>query len=289
MRYEGIVYRPPSEAYSFIIQVTIGCAHNKCSFCAMYKDKKFRIRKLEEIYEDLQKGRKYYNKVKRIFLADGDALCIPIEDLEKILRKIKELFPECERVGIYATPKDILRKSLENLKELKNLGIGIIYMGLESGSDEILKSIDKGVTQEQMIDAGKKVKESGIPLSLTVISGLGGRKKWREHAEETGKVITKINPDYVGLLTLMLESGTKMRDKVATGEFQLLTPEEIMLETKILLENIEVTNCVFRSNHASNYVSLKGTLPFDKENLIEKVKHILEDGYNYKSEIFRGL
>lgn len=114
-------------------------------------------------------------------------------------------------------------------------------------------------------------------------------KKWREHAEETGKVITKINPDYVGLLTLMLESGTKMRDKVATGEFQLLTPEEIMLETKILLENIEVTNCVFRSNHASNYVSLKGTLPFDKENLIEKVKHILEDGYNYKSEIFRGL
>lgn len=159
MRYEGIVYRPPSEAYSFIIQVTIGCAHNKCSFCAMYKDKKFRIRKLEEIYEDLQKGRKYYNKVKRIFLADGDALCIPIEDLEKILRKIKELFPECERVGIYATPKDILRKSLENLKELKNLGIGIIYMGLESGSDEILKSIDKGVTQEQMIDAGKKLKK----------------------------------------------------------------------------------------------------------------------------------
>lgn len=289
MRYEGIVYRPPSEAYSFIVQVTVGCAHNKCSFCSMYKNKKFRIRSLEEIFADLEEGKTYYSKVDKIFLADGDALCLPTEHLKKILLKIKELFPLCNRVGVYATPKDILRKSLEDLKELKKLGLGIIYMGLESGSEEVLRDINKGVTQEEMIQAGKKVKESGIPLSLTVISGIGGREQLEKNGIETGKVISQINPDFLGLLTLMLETGTEITDKIDSGEFSLLTPQEIMLETKILLQNTDVTNCVFRSNHASNYVSLKGTLPFDKERLINTIDQILNEGYSYKSEIFRGL
>ncbi|WP_027623088.1 radical SAM protein [Clostridium lundense] len=289
MRYEGIVYRPPSEAYSFIVQVTVGCAHNKCSFCSMYKNKKFRIRNLEEIFADLEEGKTYYSRVDKIFLADGDALCLPTEHLKKILLKIKELFPQCNRVGVYSTPKDILRKSLEDLKELGNLGLGIIYMGLESGSEEILKDINKGVTQEEMIQAGKKVKKSGIPLSLTVISGIGGRENLERHGIETGKVISQINPDFVGLLTLMLEQGTEITSKVNSGEFNLLTPQEVMLETKILLQNTNVTNCIFRSNHASNYVSLKGTLPFDKERIINTIDQILNEGYRYKSEIFRGL
>ncbi|PRR80138.1 coproporphyrinogen III oxidase [Clostridium liquoris] len=289
MEYEGIVYRPPSEAYSLIIQVTIGCAHNKCSFCSMYKNKKFRIRSLKEIFHDLEEGKNYYRRIDKIFLADGDALCLPTDHLKSILIKIKELFPQCNRVGIYATPKDILRKSLEDLQELRELGLGIIYMGLESGSEEILKDINKGVTQKEMIEAGKKVKKSGIPLSLTVISGIGGKDKLYNHGVETGKVISEINPDFIGLLTLMLEPGTEITDKVASGEFNLLTPEEVMLETKVLLQNTEVTNCIFRSNHASNYVSLKGTLPFDKDKLIHTIDEILKEGYNYKSELYRGL
>lgn len=290
MRYEGAVFRPPSEAYSLIIQATIGCAHNRCTFCAMYKDERFRIRELGEIIQDLKMARASYKRVDRIFLADGDALSIPFPKLVEILVKIKEIFPECERVGIYATPKDILRKSLEELRELNKLGLGILYMGLETGSDEILKEINKGVTVQQAIDAGQKAVASGIELSITVISGLGGRKNWQEHAIKTGEVLSAINPHYVGLLTLMLVEGTEMKRQVDQGEMELLTPEEVMLETKLMLENMEVTNCIFRSNHASNYVSLRGTLPQDKNNLIHTIKRILIDGgFNYKKEKYRGL
>lgn len=180
MKYEGIVYRPPSEAYSLIIQVTIGCSHNKCSFCSMYKNKKFRIRKLEEIYEDLYEARAMYSHVERIFLADGDALVLSMENLRCILLKIKELFPECKRVTSYAAPGDILRKSVHEIRELKELGISMLYMGIESGSDTILKEIQKGVTSSQIIEAGKKIKGSGVKLSVTFISGIGGKYKWKE-------------------------------------------------------------------------------------------------------------
>lgn len=289
VRYEGVVYRPPSEANSLIVQVTIGCAHNKCTFCGMYKDKQFRIRSKEEIFQDLELGRRYYSKVEKIFLADGDALCLNTKDLKDILVKIKEVFPECNRIGIYATPKDILKKSAEELVELRELGIGIIYMGLESGSEEILKDINKGVTKEEMIRAGKKVKESGIPLSITLISGLGGKVHWKSHAIESGEVISKISPDYLGLLTLMVEQGTELYQKINREEFKLLSPQEIMMETKVLLNNIEVSQCIFRSNHASNYVSLKGILPNDKEALMSKINGILSQEYNYKNEDFRIL
>ncbi|WP_315116316.1 radical SAM protein [uncultured Clostridium sp.] len=289
MRYEGVVYRPPSEANSLIVQITIGCAHNKCIFCGMYKNKKFRVRKTEEILEDLIQVRNYYDRVERIFLADGDALCLKTEDLKHILYKIREIFPECNRIGIYATPKDVLNKSLEELSELRDLGLGIIYMGLESGSEKILKEINKGVTKEEMITAGKKIKESKIPLSLTLISGLGGRENWENHAVESADVISIINPDYLGLLTLMVEDGTELYDKISKGEFSLLNPEEVMMETKTMLQNIYVTNCIFRSNHASNYVALKGTLPQEKDLLLDKIHKILTTEYNYKNENFRIL
>jgi len=289
MKYEGIVYRPPSEAYSLIIQVTIGCSHNKCSFCSMYKEKKFRVRNDDEIFKDLKEARKYYSVVKRIFLADGDALILSTNSLKNILTKIKELYPECERVGVYGAPKDILNKSVQELRELKELGLGIIYLGVESGSDNILKSIKKGVTSQEMIEAGKKVKESGIKLSATLISGIGSKDGMLEHARESARVINNIDPDYVGLLTLMVEEGTEIYENVNTGEFSLLSPEEIMIETREFIKELNVSNCVFRSNHASNYMSLGGVLPEDKDTLLMQLKKAINGQCSFKDERFRGL
>lgn len=289
MKYEGIVYRPPSEAHSLIVQVTIGCAHNKCTFCSMYKDKKFRIRTLEEIDKDLYDARENYNYVERIFLADGDSLVLSMENLKYILLKIKELFPECKRVAAYAAPKDILAKSSEELRQLKSLGIGILYMGIESGNDIILKEIQKGVTSFEIIKAGQKVKNSGIKLSVTFISGIGGKYRWKENARDSAKVINDINPDYIGLLTLMVEPNTDIYDSINSGKFKLLNPEEVMMETRELIRNIHAQNCIFRSNHASNYVALGGTLPQDKDKLITLIDDALSGKYRYKAEGLRRL
>ncbi|MBU3100179.1 MULTISPECIES: radical SAM protein [Clostridium] len=289
MEYEGIVYRPPSEAYSLIVQVTIGCSHNGCTFCGMYKDKRFRVRELKEIMADLEQAKLDYGVVKRIFLADGDALVLKTSELKIILLKIKELFPGCERVGVYATPNDILAKSVEDLSLLKALGIGILYLGVESGSNEILKSINKGVTAQNLIMAGRKVKESGIKLSTTLISGIGGREKISENAIESAKLISAINPDYVGFLTLMLESGTSIYKDIQNDIFHVLTSEEVVQELREFLENVEVTNCIFRSNHASNYVSLSGTLPVDKDKLLSDIDITLKGKHGYKQEEYRRL
>ncbi|PAB59421.1 radical SAM protein [Anaeromicrobium sediminis] len=290
MRYVGSVYRPPSEAYSYILQVSIGCSHNKCTFCSMYKEKQFRKRNLDEIFEDLQMARSHYSQIKRIFLADGNALALKTEDLKAILEKIKELFPECERIGIYSAPKDIIRKSVEELKLLKSLGLGIAYLGIESGSDKILKYIKKGVTSDEIIEAGKKMIEAGIKLSATLISGIGSDENLEEHAIESARVINEIQPDYVGLLTLLIQQGTELYDQVQRGEFKLLSPQEVMRETKILIENLHIDEkCVFRSNHASNYVSLAGTLPEDKQNLINILDENLKRPYDVKEELFRRL
>lgn len=288
MRYEGRVFRPPSEARSLIVQATIGCAHNNCTFCSMYKEKRFRIRKLDDILEDLDSAREYYKSIKRIFLADGDALILKTEDLLNILQHIKKIFPECERIGIYATPKDILNKNLNELKALKENGLGIMYMGIESGNDDILRRINKGVDSKTMIEAGKKAKKSGIKLSVTLISGLGGKGYMKEHAMDSAKVINEINPDYVGLLTLMLEEDTELYNDYREGNFELLSPGEVMLEIKLFIENLNVQDCVFRSNHASNYISLKGTLNDDKDRLLNEIDEALKEDI-YKPEGLRGL
>lgn len=289
MRYEGAVYRPPSEARSLIIQIALGCSHNKCTFCSMYKGKKFRIRKMEDILKDLNEARRTYGRVKRIFLADGNALVLKTENLKTILKEIKKLFPECERVGIYSAPKDILNKSIEELKELRDLGLGIAYLGVESGSDKVLQEIKKGVTKKEMIEAGKKMVDSGIKLSVMIISGLGGRDKFREHAIESADVINKINPDYLSLLTLLIDKNTEIYEKVNRGELELLKPKEIIEETKIFIENIDVTECTFRSNHPSNYVALAGVLPNDKNQLLDQLDLALNRDYGYKEEAYRRL
>lgn len=289
IKYEGDLYRPPSEALSLIVQATIGCSHNKCTFCSMYKKDKFRIKKTEDIIKDLEIGRKYYPRVKRIFLADGDALIIKTEELKKILVAIEELFPECERVGIYGSPKSILGKSVEELKELNNLGLGIIYLGVETGSDIILKAIKKGVTSEEMIAAGQRVMETDIELSVTLISGIGGTKYTKEHAIESARVMNEINPDYIGLLTLLIEEGTELYNDIRERKFSLLTPKEVLLETREFVKRLELNNCIFRSNHASNYVSLRGTLMKDKKLILDQIDEGLNIGGLDDKEMYRRL
>ncbi|WP_409227290.1 radical SAM protein [Gudongella sp. SC589] len=288
MKYEGTVYRPPSEARSWILQATIGCSHNRCTFCSMYKDKSFRIRKTDEIIQEIHEARSVYGNLRRIFIADGDALMISTDNLLHIIRELRNTFPECERIGIYASPGSIHLKSKEELQDLREAGLGIAYLGLESGSDRILQIVKKGDRKEGIVSAGRKVKEAGLELSVTVISGLGGREHWQEHARETAHAVNLIKPDYLGLLTLMIEPGTELWDQVQAGEFSLLTPYEIAQETLLMLKNLDSPGCVFRSNHASNYVALKGTLNRDRDEMISTLQNALVDG-DFKEEWMRKL
>ncbi len=290
MRYEGDIYRPPSEAYSLLLQVTVGCTHNKCTFCSMYKDKKFHLRNMEEVLEDLEDARKSYRHVERIFLCDGDALCLSNEKLMVVLNKISELFPECKRVNVYGRAADVLRKSPGELRQLYENGVRMIYIGAESGSDRILKKIQKGETAAQLIEAVHMIEESGIRASVTFISGIAGKEGWREHAVETGKMISEMNASYVALLTLMLDPRASIVKEIESGELELLSPEEIMAETYLMMEHMNPTKpVVFRSNHASNYLSLKGTLPDDKEKMMSMLKRAMEDTGMLKDERFRML
>lgn len=289
MRYEGAVYRPPSEAYSLIIQVTIGCSQNDCIFCNMYKEKRFRMRKLEEVLSDFAEARAKYRTVKKIFLADGDALICRMDYLEAILQFIQEHFPECTQVTAYGSPRSVLLKNQEELNKLRELGLSMIYMGLESGNAEVLKFMKKGATPDEMIEAAGKIHEAGIRLSATAISGLGGRKLWREHAQDTGKVLSKMKPEYVGLLTLMVEEDLPLADEIRQGNFELLTPYDILIETKELLKNIDCPGCIFRSNHASNYVNLRGTLNEDREFMIGLLDEAIQGNIHLKSEWMRGF
>lgn len=289
MRYEGIVYRPPSEAYSLIVQVTIGCSQNSCTFCSMYKDKKFRIRNLNYILADLSEARRTYDNVEKIFLADGDALFSDMETLNEVLDYIKETFPECKQVSCYATAKSILFKKPRDLRVLKEKGLKLLYIGLESGSDTILKKVKKRTSAKEMIKAAKQAKDAGLKISVTVISGLGGCELWEEHAIKTAEVLSEMDPEYIGLLTLMVEEGTVLKQQIENGEFNLLEPKDILKETKLLIENLNCSNAVFRSNHASNYLNLKGTLNKDKENILKTLDAAINGNIALKEEYMRGL
>lgn len=284
MKYEGIVYRPPSEAYSLIVQVTIGCSQNHCAFCSMYKTKQFRIRSTDEIIDDFMEAREMYPKIEKIFLADGDALICPVQDLEMILKLIRKKFPECRQVTCYASPKSILLKKTDELKRLCQLGLSMVYMGLESGSDKVLEYMKKGADSKEMIKAAEKIHNAGIRLSVTAISGLGGKKWWKEHAVETGKVLSEMKPEYAGLLTLMIEEGVPLEQEIKSGRFQLMNPYEILIETREMLEHMDCPGCIFRSNHASNYISLRGTLNKDKEKLIKQLDQAVSGSAHLKSE-----
>lgn len=292
MRYEGDIYRPPSEAYSYLLQVTIGCAHNKCTFCSMYKAKQFKVRPMGDILEDLDMARAAYGRVGRIFLCDGDALCLKTEKLIIILDRIRELFPECERVGIYGRSTDILRKTGEELESLVNHGLKIVYIGAESGSDEVLKRINKGVTADEIKASVKLCESVGLKTSVTFISGMGGRTLLKEHAVQTGKLISEMGASYASLLTLMVDARAPIYDEIKNGEFELLSAEEVMDETILLLESVvpwkSEAPTVFRSNHASNYLSLRGDLPDDLETMLNQLRRAKEDRA-FKDERFRML
>lgn len=290
MRYEGAVYRPPSEAGSLIIQMTIGCARNTCRFCSMYKAKNFRIRPMEEVIEDLRMAREYYKSylVRRLFLADGDALICKTDDLLYVMGEAKKLFPENERITMYGAPRDILLKSHEDLVRLRNAGLEMVYVGAESGDNRVLELVEKSATHAEIVEAGKKLKAAGIKVSVTLISGLGGREYLESHAVNSAKLISEMNPEYAAILTLILESGAPMYEDLREGKFKYLTPPEVAEEMKIFLKNVDSEGTVFRSNHASNYISLAGELNRDKEAMLEKIEQA-EKRNVYKPEYYRGL
>ncbi len=285
-----MIYRPPSEAYSLLVQVTIGCSHNSCTFCNMYIDKQFRVRSEAEVFEDLEEARAAYPYVERVFLCDGDALCLSSDRLVRILDKIYRLFPECRRVNVYGNTIDVLAKTAEELSMLAEHGLKMVYLGAESGDPEVLKAIRKGSTREEIITAVKMLEASGIQTSVTFISGLAGKAGWRDHAVNTGTMISEMGASYVALLTLMLDPRTEIARQIREGEFQLLSPEEVIAETYLMLENADpVRPCVFRSNHASNYLSLKGDLPTDRDRMLAQLRNAMEDSGMLKDERFRAL
>lgn len=288
MEYEGRVFRPPSEAYSLIVQATIGCSHNQCMFCDMYKEKRFRIRRLEEVKSDFDLARAQYRRVERIFLADGDALMCRADHLAELLQYIRTLFPECERVTSYGSPKSILVKTPEELRMLHELGLEMVYLGLESGSDEVLRRVNKGETAAEIIRAGQMVRNAGMKLSVTAIAGLGSTELSEEHAVQTARALSEMRPEYIGLLTLLFELPTPLMQDWQEGRFYLMNPVEIAAETLILLENIDSEGSVFRANHASNYVNLAGTLNRDREAMCARLRAALDGKVHFRSEAFRA-
>lgn len=289
MRYEGVIYRPPSEAHSLIIQVTVGCKHNQCTFCTMYKDKRFHVRSREEIFEDFQMAKEYYGDgIRRIFLADGDALCLPTEDLLALLTEIYKVFPYVERVTSYGTARDVLNKSVQELTALRRAGLQMIYMGAESGDKQILKDIHKNVTREELIQAAKRLKHAGMLLSLTLISGLGGRERLEEHALGCASLVSAMQPEYLGFLTLMLDHSAPIYHRIERGELTLLKPEDILKEMQIFLQSVDASGTVFRANHASNYMILKGNLNEDIPRMLAQLEQVREN-QKYRSEKARRL
>jgi radical SAM superfamily enzyme YgiQ (UPF0313 family) len=290
MKYEGMIYRPPSEANSLILQVTVGCSYNRCTFCHSFRDKEFRIKSFEEIKEDIDEASEI-GSIPRVFLADGDALTIPQPELIRILDYLLLKIEGLERVGIYANAVDVLKKDVDELKELKARRMGIIYLGLESGNREVLKRIRKNATVEQMVRAAKRVQAAGILLSVTVLLGIGGVELSQAHAEDTGKVLSEMDPEYVGALSLIIVPGTPIEEDLRSGKLVLPTPFELIGELETMITNCRFTNCFFASNHASNYLPLRIRMPQEKERALLLIREVLEkkDPVLLRPEYMRAL
>ncbi len=289
MHYEGNCIRPPSEAFSILLQVTVGCSHNKCTFCGTYKDKRFNIKDDKIILSDILFASKYMKKQDRVFLMDGDSLIIPQKRLMWILDRIKEHLPWVKRVGAYANTKGIKMKSLEELIQLKENGLGILYLGVETGDDELLKEIRKGTSAQHLINMGRKVKEAGIKLSVTVLLGIAGRKRSLQHAKATGELLSAMDPNYVGALTVMLIPGTPLHDDFISGKFELPTEMELLLELRTMIEHTNLSRGLFFSNHASNYLPVKARLPKGKQQTLELIDSALQGQIALKPEWMRAL
>ncbi len=301
MYYAEPVYRPPSEAYSLLVQATVGCssaAAGRCYFCnstvfnRTIPEKNFRIRPTHEILEDIEIGGRQYGKgVDKIFLLDSNAMIIKTPELLRIVKKCYETFPNLKQVACYACCEDILRKTDEQLLELRKTGLNLVFVGLESGDQEVLNLINKGATVENQIEAVAKANKAGIQTSVTVILGLGGKRLSEQHAINTGKAATKMNPSFFAALTLMLVPGTVLDDMVKRGEFELVTdPLDMLKEVELIVKNIDAPGpVVFRTNHASNYLPLRGVLPGDKEGLLKTIRGAMKDPSILRAEYMRGL
>lgn len=289
MHYEGMIIRPPSEANSILLQVTVGCSHNKCTFCGTYKGERFKIKPDDVIQQDIEFARVYCQRQRRVFLCDGDALIIPHKRLLHILERIEKALPWVTRVGIYANTKSIDMKTPEQLRELREHGLGIAYLGLESGDDVTLKAVRKRASAQKMIAMGKKIRGAGIKLSITVLLGLAGRDRSMQHAAETGKVLSAIDPEYVGALSLMLIPGTSLYNDYEAGEFELLEPDEMLRELRHMIEHTHLTKGLFHANHASNYLPIKARMPKDKQRTIQQIDQALAGNISLKPEWMRAL
>lgn len=292
MRYDSdLLYRPPGEWKSYLLQCTIGCSHNKCTFCTMYKTKNFRIRPVKEILEDIDMARDYYGPgLQRVFLMDGDALIMKTQDLIAILNKLYETFPALEKVTTYAGPKNVLTKTPEELKEIRAAGLNRTYLGVESGSDAVLKAICKGVTAEQMLEAGQKLVAAGFDLWAIIIMGLTGQDgDWEEHIHSTANIINRMKPRHLSAMTFAPAKGTPMGDDVLAGRFRVCTPDQILEECRLLLEELDVDPLHFTSNHASNYLPLKGGLPEDKEKFLHMLDEALAGKIRLRKTLNRGI
>lgn len=303
------IIRPPSEHASYFLPLTSGCSNNTCTFCGYYGSK-LRMREVDDIKKEIDAMVLYVQRgihlptvpdivyavlqswdQRRVFLQDGDALVYPFPKLKEVIEYLNEKFPCLERIGIYATPQDVLRKSLDELRTLRELKLGIAYMGVESGDDEVLQKVGKGVNHAQLGEAGRKARQAGIILSVTVILGLGGVEGSGEHALETAKVLTEIDPEYAGALTLTLVPGTPLYEQWEQGNFSLITPFDSLKELKMIVENADFTDCFLSSMHASNYYSVRGKLPQDKSRMLRELEAILakRDPALLRPEFLRGL
>jgi len=289
MHYEGNLIRPPSEADSIILQVTVGCSHNRCTFCGTYRDELFRLKPDAIIEADLDFAARYCRRQNRLFLADGDVLSLPQNKLVALFRRIRERLPWIRRIGLYANAKNGLRKSLADLEELKGLGLQRVYLGLESGHEETLSAINKGVSVAEQVRFGQRVRAAGLFLSVTVLLGIAGRNSSLAHARATGEAISAMGPSQVGVLTLMLLPGTPLYEQAADGTFSLPDSLGMLRELSRLVEHIEVERLQFQSNHASNYLPINCRLPKDKGDVLAAIQSAMNGEIALKPEYLRAL
>lgn len=289
IEYDPPVYRPPGEWRSFLVQATIGCSHNGCNFCGMYKGKKFRIRSMDDIIGDIREAAAFYNQYEKVFLCDGDAIVMKTEDLLEIIGEIKKDFPHCRLISTYAGPRSTLSKTPEELKILQEAGLGRAYLGIETGMEALLQSTNKGVTRAEMLEAGLRLRNAGIDLWGIILIGLGGKPLSMENARETAKIINEMQPNHLSAMNYTPVEGTKLGNQALRGEFQVLSAKESLMETAELIRNLEVSGMHFTSDHASNYLPLKGTLNEDRDKLLRLIDGAIGGTVAVRSEQSRGL
>jgi radical SAM superfamily enzyme YgiQ (UPF0313 family) len=278
IRYEGQLFRPPSEAESLILQATIGCSYNECTFCGMYRDKRFRVRKLDELQAEIdQVAQAAGEHVQKVFLADGDALVAKASFLESLLGRLRAAFPRLRRVSCYASPQTLQVRSVEEMARLREAGLTLYYLGIESGHDAVLERLVKGVDAAEMVRVASKAHEAGVRLSTMILLGAGGRELSEPHALESARVVNAIQPRFVSTLVMTPVENTPLWDQDRRGEVEHLTPIELAAELRTFLAALELETSIFRSNHASNFLALAGTLPKDKQRLVAALDRALAD------------